>query len=106
VAEADSSLQSYVDKYGDTAMRALLTDGAAFCALLAQHVGVDQALVDTVTGIRSVEATTHLTPTMRDLNTLESVALLTLCPASLKVLDPADQAKLRKLSAALGDPMP
>ena len=34
VAEADPTLASYEQKQGNVALRALLTDGAAFCALL------------------------------------------------------------------------
>src|SRR5262249_43374478 len=36
VAEADSTLASYEQKRGNVALRALLTDGSAFCALLAR----------------------------------------------------------------------
>ena len=37
VAEADPALASYQQKQGNIALRALLTDGSAFCALLTRR---------------------------------------------------------------------
>ena len=61
VAEADPALTTYEQKQGNVALRALLTDGSAFCALLtARRGGLDEALVAEATGARGTEAQTHL----------------------------------------------
>jgi hypothetical protein len=49
VAEADAALATYQQKRGNVALRALLTDGSAFCALLTRAGGLDAALVDEAT---------------------------------------------------------
>jgi hypothetical protein len=40
VAEADPTLATYQQAQGNVALRALLTDGSAFCALLPRHGGI------------------------------------------------------------------
>ena len=52
-------------------------------------------------GARSVESQTHLPLSVTTFNTIESVALLTLCPAELKLLPAPDQVRVRNLGAAL-----
>ncbi len=52
VTVADPSLVTYERKRGNVALRALLTDGSAFCALLKREGGIDAALVAEATGAR------------------------------------------------------
>ena len=99
VTEADPSLASYEKVHGNVALRALLTDGTAFCALVRRDRTIDQALVDEATGARGTEAQTGLPLSVRTFNTIEAVALLTLCPSEQALLPAADASRIR----ALGD---
>jgi hypothetical protein len=106
VAEADPALASYEQKQGNVALRALLTDGAAFCALLTHEKELDAALVEEANGARSSEAQTHLPLSVTTFNTIESVALLTLCQSEQKLLPGSDRTKIRKLGKMLTTPAP
>ncbi len=101
VAEADPALASYQQKHQNTALRALLTDGTAFCALLTRQGGLDEALVEEATGARSTESQTHLPLSVTTFNTIESVALLTLCPSEQKLLPTSVRTKIRRLGKTL-----
>jgi hypothetical protein len=101
VAEADPALASYEQKQQNVALRALLTDGSAFCALLTRGGGLDAALVEEATGARGTESQTHLPLSVTTFNTIESVALLTLCPSEQKFLPAAVRAKIRTLGKTL-----
>lgn len=101
VGEADQALASYEQKQKNVALRALLTDGSAFCALLTRREGIDQALVDEATGARSTEAQTHLPLSVTTFNTIETVALLTLCPSEQKLVPSSVRNKIRNLGKAL-----
>ncbi len=100
-AKADSDLETYVQQQGNTALKAMLTDGTAFCAFLHQGVGLDQALVDTAAGARSLEATTHLPLSVKTFNTLEAVALITLCPSEQRLVPATVRTKIHALAKAL-----
>ena len=106
VAEADPTLASYEQKQGNVALRALLTDGAVFCALLTHEKQLDAALVEEATGARSSEAQTHLPLSVTTFNTIESVALLALCQHEQKLLPPSERAKIRNLGKMLTTPVP
>jgi hypothetical protein len=101
LARTDPDLASYVDSKGNVALRALLTDGSAFCAFLRTGAGVDSAMTSVVIGARSVEPQTHLPMTVATFNAIDAVALLTLCPTEQTLLPRADQARIRKLGEAL-----
>ncbi len=101
VAEADPALASYQHKQGNVALRALLTDGSAFCALLTREGGLDQALVEEATGVRGTEGQTHLPLSVTTFNTIESVSLLTLCPSEQKLLPHSVRTKIRSLGKSL-----
>jgi hypothetical protein len=101
VAKADPALSSYVQQHGNVALRALLTDGAAFCAFLTRGGGIDAALTSVAIGARSVESQTHLPLKVVTFNTMEAVALLTLCSSDQKLIPASDRAKIRKLGRAL-----
>jgi hypothetical protein len=101
VAEADPALASYEQKQENVALRALLTDGSAFCALLKRGGGLDTALVDEATGARGTESQTHLPLSVTTFNTIESVALLALCPSEQKLLPAAVRTKIRNLGKSL-----
>jgi hypothetical protein len=101
VTEADPALATYEQKEGNVALRALLTDGSAFCAFLQRGTGVDSALASVAIGARSEEAKTHLPLSVTTFNTIEAVALLTLCSHDQKLLPPSDRSKVRKLGDAL-----
>jgi hypothetical protein len=102
VVEADPDLATYAQKYSDTAARAMLTDGSAFCAFLGRGGGVDQALVSLAIGARDVENQTHLPLSVTTFNTIEAVALLTLCPAEQTLLPESDRSRISQLGQELG----
>ena len=106
VAEADSDLVSYVNQYGNTALRGLLTDGLVFCAFLRRGGGIDNALVNEAVGARADEKSTHLPLNVHTFNTLESVALIDLCPGETRLVPASVRAELRQLSGALRSPAP
>jgi hypothetical protein len=101
VTEADPALATYEQQQGNVALRALLTDGTAFCAFLHRGGGVDNALVEVGAGARSDESQTHLPLSVTTFNAIESVALLTLCPSYQKLLPASARAKIRSLGQAL-----
>ena len=80
VARADPVLGSYIRAWGNVALRALLTDGSAFCAFLAQGDGIDHAMTSLLVGANSDESKTHLPRTVTTYNTIDAVALTELCP--------------------------
>lgn len=101
VAEADPALVAYQHKQGNVALRALLTDGSAFCALLKRSGQIDEALVAEADGARSTEAQTKLPLSVTTFNTIEAVALLTLCPSEQKLVPASVRSKIRKLGKSL-----
>ena len=101
VTEADPALATYEQKQGNVALRALLTDGSAFCAFLQRGAGIDNALADVAIGARGEEAKTHLPLSVTTFNSIEAVALLTLCPDDQKLLPASDRSKIRELGNAL-----
>lgn len=101
VTEADPALVTYEKQQGNVALRALLTDGSAFCALLRRGGGIDAALVAEADGARSTEAQTKLPLSVTTFNTIESVALLTLCPSEQALVPAPDRARIRSLGDAL-----
>jgi hypothetical protein len=101
ITEADPALTTYEKKSGNVALRSLLTDGSAFCAFLQRDGSLDDAMVDVAVGARSVESKTHLPLSVTTFNSIDSVAILTLCP-SLHTLVPASvMAKIRNLKDSL-----
>jgi hypothetical protein len=106
VADADSDLVSYVNQYGNPALQGMLDDGLAFCALLRKGEGIDTALVNEAVGARADEKTTHLPLSVHTFNTLESMALVDLCPTEQGLVPASVRAKLRQLTAALRSAAP
>ena len=105
LAKADPGLATYVQTEGNVALRALLTDGSAFCAFLQTGGGIDNAMASVVIGARSVEAQTHLPSTVRTFNAIDAVSLLTICPGDQRFVPEADRARVRALGQALaGEP--
>jgi hypothetical protein len=104
VTEADPALVSYEQQEGNVALRALLTDSSAFCALLERGGGFDEALVAEADGARSTETQTSLPLSVTTFNAIESVALLTLCPKEQKGLPASVRSKIRNLGEALATP--
>jgi len=104
VAQADSDLASYVQNDGDVALRAMLTDGSAFCAFLRRGGGIDSALTEVALGAHSVESQTHLPVDVDTFNTIESVALIVLCPGEQRLVPSSVRTKLGRLAAALRSP--
>ena len=102
VAQADSDLVTYVQRYGSVALRGMVTDGLAFCAFLRRGGGIDNALVDVATGARADERTTHLPLSVHTFNTLEALALVDLCPSEERLVPASVRGELRQLAAALG----
>lgn len=101
LGEADPSLATYVQKEGNVGLRALLTDGSAFCAFLARGGGIDNAMASVVEGARTVETQTHLPSTVATYNAIDAVALLNLCPSEQKLLPAHDQSQVRALGEGL-----
>jgi hypothetical protein len=102
VAKADDDLVTYVQAEGNVALQAMLTDGTAFCAFLHRGGGLDNALVSVAIGAKSVESQTHLPVSVKTFNTMDAVALLTLCPSEQRLVPPSVRSKIRKLGSALG----
>jgi len=102
VAKADPDLATYVQQQGNVALKAMLTDGTAFCAFLKRGGGLDGALVDVATGAKSVESQTHLPPGIATFNTMEAVALLQLCPSEQSLVPASVRTKIHRLDASLG----
>lgn len=102
VTEVDPTLANYAQSGGEVAARALLTDGSAFCAFLARDRAVDPALVSLAVGARSVESQTKLPLGVTTFNTIEAVALLTLCPAEQALLPASDRSHIAQLGRSLG----
>jgi len=101
VAKADPALANYIQERGNVALRALLTDGGAFCGFLHRGGGIDNAMLSVVVGARSVESKTHLPSKVATFNTMEAVALLTLCPSDRKLVPAAVRSKLHVLAEDL-----
>ena len=101
LAEADPALGSYVQAQRNVALRALLTDGTAFCAFLERGEDIDDAMASVVIGARSLEPQTHLPSTVTTFNTIDAVALLTLCPSYQMLLPAQDRSRIRQLGKAL-----
>jgi hypothetical protein len=104
LARADPDLSSYVNHYGNVALKALITDGSAFCAFLARGGGIDNAMSSVVIGANSVKDQTHLPSSVATFNAIDAVALITLCPGEQKLLPPAQQSTIRSLDNSLGSP--
>lgn len=104
VTKADPSLETYAQGHGNVALEALLTDGSAFCALLKRGGGIDEALVEEAEGARSTEAQTSIPLSVTTFNTIESVALLTLCRSEQKLVPASVRSKLRRLADNLAKP--
>ncbi len=103
LAKADPGLATYMQAEGNVALRALLTDGSAFCAFLQTGGGLDDAMASVVIGARSVERQTHLPSTVTTFNAIDAVSLLTLCPSEQRSVPAADRARIRALGRALSD---
>lgn len=101
LSQLDPSLSSYVTQQNDLALRTLLTDGRAFCAILHSGGDIDNAMLSVAAGARSVEATTHLPLSVTTFNAIDSAALVVLCPGDQKLLPSVDQGRIRQLAAAL-----
>jgi hypothetical protein len=101
VAKADPSLAPYVQEHGNVALKAVLTDGSAFCAFLERGGGIDNALLNVAAGAKSVESTTHLPFAIATFNAIEAVALIDLCPGEQRLVPASVRVKLRRLRSAL-----
>ena len=64
----------------------------------------DNALVEEAVGARADEKTTHLPLSVHTFNTLESFALIDLCPTEQRLVPTSVRAKLRQLTGALKSP--
>ncbi len=104
VAKADTDLADYVQQQGNVALRAMLTDGTAFCAFLRRGGGIDNALLDLVVGARGVEPQTHLPAKVATFNTMEAVALIDLCPSEQKLVPALVRERVGRLGRALDAP--
>jgi len=100
LATSDPSLSSYVNSEQGVALRALLTDGAAFCAFLQRYRNVDEAMESVAVGAKSVEPQTGLPESVKTFNAIDAVALITLCPNEQRLLPASDQARIRSLQKA------
>jgi hypothetical protein len=102
VAKSDPALATYVQKQGNVALKAMLTDGTAFCAFLRRGGGIDDALLNVAAGAKSVESETHLPSSVTTFNALDAVALIDLCPAEQRLVPASVRTKLHRLRSALG----
>ncbi len=90
-----------MEQRGEVALRAMLTDGAAFCAFLRRGGGTDNAMVSVAVGAQSVESRTHLPSSVTTYNAIEAVALLVLCPSEQDLVPVSDRSRIHELSEAL-----
>ncbi len=104
VTEVDPALATYEHRAGNVALRSLITDGSAFCAFLDRDHDIDTAMVSVVVGARQVESQSHLPLSVTTFNSVDSVALLTLCPSLQSIVPSSDRAKIDKLRALLTPP--
>lgn len=106
VTEADPALVAYEKSEGNVALRALLTDGSAFCAFLQRDGTIDSAMVSVAEGAQQDESQTHLPQTVTTFNAVDAVALLTLCPSLESKVPRSDLAKIRSLGSSLSATAP
>jgi hypothetical protein len=102
VAKSDPDLATYVQDQGNVALKAMLTDGSAFCAFLRRGGGIDEALLNVAAGAKSVESETHLPSGVATFNAIEAIALIDLCPGEQRLVPASVRTKLRRLRSALG----
>ena len=102
VAKSDHVLATYVQEQGNVALKAMLTDGTAFCAFLRRGGGLDYALLNVAAGAKSVESETHLPSAIATFNAIEAVALLDLCPGEQRLVPASVRKKLHRLRSDLG----
>ena len=101
MAKADSDLVTYVQQDVNVALRAMLTDGAAFCAFLRQGGGIDTARTNEALGAHSVESETHVPLSVHTFNNLESVAMIDLCPGEQDLVPASVRGNVHRLTASL-----
>lgn len=102
LARTDPSLESYVNANGDVALKALITDGSAFCAFLQRDGTIDDAMTSVAIGANGVESETHLPMSVQTFNAMDAVALIDLCPTEQKLLPPASRQHVQALQKSLG----
>ena len=102
VTKSDPDLATYAQEQGSVALKAMLTDGSAFCAFLRRGGGIDNALLDVAAGAKSVESETHLPSGVTTFNAIEAIALLDLCPREQRLVPASVRTKLHRLRSALG----
>jgi hypothetical protein len=101
LATVDQSLTTYVSSQQGVALRALLTDGSAFCAFLRRGGGIDNAMESVVIGANSVEAQTHLPRSVATFNAIDAAALIALCPDEQRLVPEADLKHIQQLEQGL-----
>jgi hypothetical protein len=101
LAIVDQSLTTYVGSEQGVALRALLTDGAAFCAFLNRGGGIDNAMESVVIGANSVEAQTHLPRNVATFNAIDATALIALCPGEQRLIPKTDLQHIEELAQVL-----
>jgi hypothetical protein len=101
LATVDQSLTTYVDSQQGVALRALLTDGAAFCAFLNRGGGIDNAMESVVIGANSVEGQTHLPRSVATFNAIDAAALIALCPKEQRLIPKTDLEHIQGLEQVL-----
>jgi hypothetical protein len=102
LARVDPALATYMQSGGDVAVKALLTDGSAFCAFLARGGGLDNAMYSVAVGANQVEAQTHLPQNVTTFNAIDAVALVHLCPDQRSALPAAARSRIDSLGSQLG----
>jgi hypothetical protein len=101
LATVDRSLTAYVGSEQGVALRALLTDGAAFCGFLDRGGGIDNAMESVVVGANSVEVQTHLPRSIATFNAIDAAALIALCPDEQRLIPKTDVEHIQELEQVL-----
>jgi hypothetical protein len=101
LATVDQSLTTDVASQQGVALRALLTDGAAFCAFLLKGGGIDDAMESVVIGANSVETQTHLPRGIATFNAIDAAALIALCPDEKRLVPKVDLKHILELEQVL-----
>jgi hypothetical protein len=102
LANSVPSLSSYVNQHGAAALDALLAYGAGFCTFLQAREDPPTAVSNLQTQAENLKASTGLTQSQTNYETIATDALLALCPSEQSSLTPEEQAQLRQVQQEIG----
>jgi hypothetical protein len=102
VSEVDPTLASYEKTSGNLALASLLNAGTAFCGFLGRDRDLDTAMVSVAVGAQHQETASHLPLSVTTFNTIDSLALLSLCPSLQSMVPSSVRARIHQLGSSIG----